>query len=171
MKTAESIKYYLSPSGEILSQTDINNGETYISDTLIRGIPRPSDQRINFSLFFQDYIPFIPSFKVNLKLVFGTGMPFGAPHTERYQQKKRMSAYRRIDIGFSKQLISEKTSFGSNNPLRFIRNSWISLEVFNLLGISNVSSYMWVTDIYNIQYAVPNYLTPRQINLKFVAEF
>lgn len=171
MKSEENIRYYISPNGTILSQTDVNNGEIFVSDTLIKGIPRPSDQRLNFSLFFQDYVPFIPSFKVNLKLVFGTGMPFGAPHSERYQQTRRMSAYRRIDIGFSKQLISDKTSFNKNNPLKFIRNSWISLEIFNLLGINNVSSYMWVTDIYNIQYAVPNYLTPRQINLKLVAEF
>ena len=171
MKSEENIKYYLSPTGTILSQNDVNNGAEYVCDTIIKGIPRPSDQRINFSIFFQDYIPFIPSFKVNLKLVFGTGMPFGAPYSERYKQTLRMSPYRRVDIGFSKQLISEKTSFKKKNPLSYIRNCWLSLEVFNLLGINNVSSYMWVTDIYNIQYAVPNYLTPRQINLKLVAEF
>lgn len=170
MKSAENIKYYLSPTGSILSQTDINKGAEFVSDTIIKGIPRPSDQRINFSLFFQDYLPYVPSFKVNLKLVFGTGMPFGAPYDERYQQKMRMSAYRRIDIGFSKQLIDETSSFKKNNPLSYVKNCWISLEIFNLLGISNVSSYMWVTDVYNIQYAVPNYLTPRQINLKLVME-
>ena len=171
MKTAENIRYYISPDGTILSQSDINNGAVYVNDTIIKGIPRPSDQRANISVFFQDYIPFIPSFKVNMKLIFGTGLPFGAPHTERYQQNKRMSAYRRVDIGFSKQLISEKTSFKQGNPLKYIKNCWLSLEVFNLLGIYNVSSYMWVTDVYNIQYAVPNYLTPRQINLKLVMEF
>lgn len=170
MKSAENIKYYLSPTGSILSQTDVNKGAEFVGDTIIRGIPRPSDQRINFSLFFQDYLPYVPSFKVNLKLVFGTGMPFGAPYDERYQQKMRMSAYRRIDIGFSKQLIDETSSFKRNNPLSYVRNCWLSLEIFNLLGISNVSSYMWVTDVYNIQYAVPNYLTPRQINLKLVVE-
>ena len=171
MKTAENIKYYIGPNGNILSQTDINNGAEYVNDTIIKGIPRPSDQRACVSVFFQDYIPFIPSFRVNMKLIFGTGLPFGAPHTERYLQNKRMSAYRRVDIGFSKQLISEKTSFKKGNPLKYIKNCWLSLEVFNLLGIYNVSSYMWVTDIYNIQYAVPNYLTPRQINLKLVMEF
>lgn len=171
MKSAENIKYYLSSDGTILSQTDVNNGADFVCDTLIKGIPRPSDQKVNFSIFFQDYIPYIPSFKVNLKLVFGTGMPFGAPYSERYKQTLRMSPYRRVDIGFSKQLISETTSLKKGNPLAFVKNCWISLEIFNLLGISNVSSYMWVTDIYNIQYAVPNYLTPRQINLKLVAEF
>lgn len=171
MKSAENIKYYLSPTGTILSQTDVNNGAVYVCDTLIKGIPRPSDQKVNISLFFQDYIPFIPSFKVNLKLVFGTGMPFGQPYSERYKHIMRMSPYRRVDIGFSKQLISNKSSFKKGNPLSHVRNCWVSLEIFNLLGIHNVSSYMWVTDIYNIQYAVPNYLTPRQINLKLVAEF
>ncbi len=171
MKSEENIKYYLSANGTILSQTDVNNGADFVCDTIIKGIPRPSDQKVNFSLFFQDYIPYIPSFKVNLKLVFGTGMPFGAPYSERYKQTLRMSPYRRVDIGFSKQLIGENSSFKKGNPLAFIKNCWLSLEIFNLLGISNVSSYMWVTDIYNIQYAVPNYLTPRQINLKLVAEF
>lgn len=171
MKSEENIKYYLSSNGTILSQTDVNNGADFVCDTIIKGIPRPSDQKVNFSIFFQDYIPYIPSFKVNLKLVFGTGMPFGAPYSERYKQTLRMSPYRRVDIGFSKQLISETTSFKKGNPLAFVKNCWVSLEIFNLLGISNVSSYMWVTDIYNIQYAVPNYLTPRQINLKLVAEF
>lgn len=170
MKTVENIEYYISPTGSILSQTDVNNGAEYVRDTLIRGIPRPSDQRLNLSVFFQDYVPYIPSFKVNLKLVFGTGMPFGTPHSERYKQTMRMSAYRRVDIGFSKQLIGETSSFKKGNPLSYVKNCWLSLEIFNLLGIYNVSSYMWITDVYNVQYAVPNYLTPRQINLKLLVE-
>ncbi len=172
MKTTENIQYFIDAQGHILSQTDINNGADYVRDTIITGIPRPSDQRINFAIFFQDYIPYVPSFKVNLKLIFGTGLPFGPPESQRYQQKNRMSAYRRVDIGFSKQLISDATTFRNpRNPLNYIRNCWLSLEVFNLLGVNNVSSYMWVTDIYNIQYAVPNYLTNRQLNLKLIVEF
>ena len=172
MKTAENIQYFIDAQGNILSQTDVNNGADYVRDTIISGIPRPSDQRINFAIFFQDYLPMIPSFKVNLKLIFGTGLPFGPSEGQRYQQKNRMSPYRRVDLGFSKQLISEKTSFRNpRNPLKHIRNCWLSLEVFNLLGVNNVSSYMWVTDVYNIQYAVPNYLTNRQLNLKLIVEF
>ncbi len=171
MKTAENIKYYMDSKGNIISQSDVNNGASFVSDTIIKNIPRPSDQRVNFAIFFQDYIPFIPSFKVNLKLIFGTGLPFGPPYSERYQQIKRMTPYRRVDIGFSKQLIGENTSFNRKNPLSYIKNCWISLEIFNLLGVNNVNSYMWVTDVYNIQYAVPNYLTPRQINLKLITEF
>lgn len=172
MKTAENIQYFIDANGNIISQTDVNNGADYVRDTIISGIPRPSDQRINFAIFFQDYLPLIPSFKVNLKLIFGTGLPFGPSDGERYQQTYRMSPYRRVDLGFSKQLISEETSFRNpRNPLKYIRNCWLSLEIFNLLGVNNVSSYMWVTDVYNIQYAVPNYLTNRQLNLKLIVEF
>ncbi len=172
MRTTENIQYFIDASGNILSQSDVNDGAVYVRDTIISGIPRPSDQRINFAIFFQDYLPMIPSFKVNLKLIFGTGLPFGPSEAQRYQQKSRMTAYRRVDIGFSKQLISDATSFRNpRNPLNYIRNCWLSLEVFNLLGVNNVSSYMWVTDVYNIQYAVPNYLTNRQLNLKLIVEF
>lgn len=172
MRTTENIQYFIDAEGNIISQTAVNNGADYVRDTIITGIPRPSDQRINFAIFFQDYLPIIPSFKVNLKLIFGTGLPFGPPDSERYQQKFRTPHYRRVDIGFSKQLIGEETSFRNpRNPLNYIRNCWLSLEVFNLLGVNNVSSYMWVTDVYNIQYAVPNYLTGRQLNLKLIVEF
>ena len=172
MRTTENIQYFIDAQGNIISQTDVHNGTDYVRDTIISGIPRPSDQRINFAIFFQDYLPMIPSFKVNLKLIFGTGLPFGASEAQRYQQKFRMSPYRRVDIGFSKQLIGDATSFRNpRNPLNYIRNCWLSLEVFNLLGVNNVSSYMWVTDVYNIQYAVPNYLTNRQLNLKLIVEF
>lgn len=173
MKTAENILYFVDNKGNIYSQTDKNNGVVpEATDTIISGIPRPSDQRVNLAIFFQDYLPIIPSFKVNLKLIFGTGLPFGPSDGERYQQKYRMTPYRRVDIGFSKQLIGDATSFRNpRNPLNYIRNCWLSLEVFNLLGVNNVSSYMWITDVYNIQYAVPNYLTNRQLNLKLIMEF
>ena len=172
MRTTENIQYFIDANGHIISQTAVNNGADYVRDTIISGIPRPSDQRINFAIFFQDYLPMIPSFKVNLKLIFGTGLPFGPSEGERYQQKYRTPHYRRVDLGFSKQLISDETSFRNpKNPLNYIRNCWISLEVFNLLGVNNVSSYMWVTDVYNIQYAVPNYLTNRQLNVKLIMEF
>jgi len=134
-------------------------------------IPRPSDQRFNFSIFFQDYIPGYPTFRVHLKLLFGTSLPFGPPNAQRSGQTLRMPPYRRVDIGFSKQLVGEHSVLRPNSPFRYIRNSWISLEVFNLLQISNTISYIWVKDIENRQYAVPNYLTPRQVNLKLVVEF
>ncbi len=133
-------------------------------------IPRPSDQRVQFSLFFQDYIPNHPTYKVHLRLIFGSRLPFGPPNTERYQQTRRMPEYRRVDIGFSKQFISEDSPI--HRPvLRNVRNMWLSLEVFNLLQIQNTISYTWVKDVNNIMRGVPNYLTPRQLNLKLIVEF
>jgi hypothetical protein len=134
-------------------------------------IPRPTDQRINLSIFFQDYIPHYPSWRMNLTLFYGTGIPIGPPDAPKNEQTLRIPPYRRVDIGLSKQIIGEKTSFSQKNPLRVIHSMWLSLEVFNLLQISNTVSYVWVTDINNIQYAVPNYLTPRQFNLKLLATF
>jgi len=134
-------------------------------------IPRPTDQLVNFAIFFQDYLPLIPTLKVHMTLLFGSGLPFGPPDSPLYKQTKRYPPYRRVDLGFSKLLIGEKTTFGEKNPLRYIDNAWISFEVFNLFQISNTVSYVWVKDFYNREYAVPNYLTPRQINLKLIVEF
>lgn len=134
-------------------------------------IPRPTDQRVTFSLFFQDYLPLIPSFKANLTLIFGTGLPFGPPDSPLYQRNYRYPPYRRVDLGFSKLLIGDKSKFKSKNPLRYIDDAWISLEVFNLFQIYNTVSYIWVTDVNGRQYAVPNYLTPRQVNLKLIVDF
>ncbi len=134
-------------------------------------IPRPTDQRINLSIFFQDYIPHYPSWRMNLTLFYGTGIPFGPPNSPRKAQTLRIPPYRRVDIGLSKQIIGENTQFSQKNPIRVIHSMWISLEVFNLLQISNTVSYLWVTDINNRQYAVPNYLTPRQFNLKLLVTF
>ena len=82
-----------------------------------------------------------------------------------------MPSYRRVDIGFSKQIIGEHTSFNAKNPLHYLKSLWISLEVFNLLQVNNTISYIWVTDVSDRQYAVPNYLTPRQLNVKLVVQF
>jgi hypothetical protein len=133
-------------------------------------IPRPSDQRVSFAIFFQDYLPMIPTLKAYLTLIFGTGLPFGPPDSPLYKHTLRYPPYRRVDLGFSKLLIGPKTKFKDKNPLRYIDNAWISLEVFNLFQISNTVSYIWVKDINNRQYAVPNYLTPRQLNLKLTVE-
>lgn len=134
-------------------------------------IPRPADQRVNLSIFFQDYIPHYPSWRMNLTLFYGTGLPYGPPNTPRNKQTLRMPPYRRVDIGLSKQIIGSNTVFSKKNPFRAFRSMWISLEVFNLLQITNTVSYQWITDINNRQYAVPNYLTPRQFNLKLQASF
>lgn len=125
-------------------------------------IPRPSDQRLNFSLFFQDYLPNNPTFKVNLSLYYGSGLPFGPPRSPRYMASYRMSPYRRVDIGFSKDLLPW---ISRNTKQKLIKDMWLGIEVFNLFDISNTISYYWVNDVENRQYAVPNYLTGRRINV------
>lgn len=133
-------------------------------------IPRPTDQWMNFSLFFQDYLPGNPSYKMQLSGFYGTRLPTGPPNSERYQDVFRMPSYRRIDLGFSKVLISEANPV-NRKLLRHINDMWLSLEVFNLLNIKNTISYFWVSSIYGDQFAVPNYLTSRKVNLKLTVKF
>ncbi len=132
-------------------------------------IARPTDQRVNFNLFFQDYLPSNPTYKMSVNLVFGTGFPFGAPKTPKYLHTRRIPPYRRVDIGFSKMLKGEGSEV--KGFLRHFKSVWLTAEVFNLLQFSNTISYIWVTDVDNRRYAIPNYLTPRQINVKLMINF
>ena len=102
---------------------------------------------------------------------FGSGLPFGPPDHERWKQVFRMPAYRRVDIGFAYQIIKEEKPLPKQNPLHHFKSMAISLEVFNLLQVNNTVSYNWVTDVTGRQYAVPNYLTRRQLNLKLQVRF
>lgn len=145
-------------------------------------IPRPTDQRIHFSMFFQDKMPKEwdtekikwSTFKVNLTVAIGSSLPYGPPGTERYPDTLRTPLYRRVDIGFSKDLIGEHTSrtkFSRKSIFYKVDKMWISLEVFNLLDISNTINYTWITDVTGRQYSIPSYLTSRRINLKLVVKF
>ncbi len=134
-------------------------------------IPRPADQLFNLGLFYQDFVPKFPTWKVHLNLVYGSGLPFGPPNSERYQQTLRMPAYKRLDIGFTKILINENTKLPEHSVFSKLKAVWITAEAFNLLNIKNVISYYWVKDIRNRQYAVPNYLTGLRINVKLTVKF
>lgn len=135
-------------------------------------IPRPTDQRVNFSMFFRDEMPLDPSFTVNLSVHYGTGLPYGPPDFNRYRDIIRTPSYRRFDIGFSKVFINEETEFKNSSSFftRF-KEAWVTLEVFNLLDVPNVQSQLWVKDVRGRQYSVPNYLTPRTLNLKVYFRF
>ena len=132
---------------------------------------RPSNQLASFSLFFQDYIPNAPTWRVNLTLTFGTGMPVNDPVSDYYSPFKFYPPYRRVDIGFVKQLISDGSSFRKGNPLSYVKDMYVSVEVFNLLNIPNTVSYTWVKDVYNTSWGINSYLTPRYVNIKLVTEF
>jgi hypothetical protein len=157
MKTAE----------DIVGDTKIDaNGNTVDAGY----IPRPTDQRVNFSMFFQDYIPGKPIYKMHLNLIYGTGLPFGPPNGEKYQDILRIPNYRRVDIGFSAVLKSANKK-SKLKWLNTFNSIWVSAEVFNLLDINNTVSYLWVADVSGREYAVPNYLTARQINAKLIFTF
>ena len=130
-------------------------------------VPRPTDQLINFNMLFSDYFPNTDKWKVTVKGHYADGLPFGPPHTGREKQVFRMRAYKRVDLGISYRLMKESDRSSSRWN---IRNIWVGLDAFNILDVKNVNSYYWVTDITNNQYAVPNYLTGRQINARILIE-
>ena len=138
--------------------------------------PRPTDQLINFSIFFQDYFPSNPTFKVYLALHYGSGLPITSPGSVNGEDYFRMPPYRRVDLGFSKILKDKDSTVGERGIFQYFSTAWISLEVFNLLDINNTISYTWITTVNNLsghvgEFAVPNYLTSRRINLKLTANF
>ena len=132
-----------------------------------KSVPLPTDQKYSVNLFFTDYFPNTDKWKMSLKLAFADGLPFGAPHRSLDSQPFRAPAYKRADIGMSYRLINNEKKESKSA----IKNLWLGVDCLNLLGINNVNSYYWVTDVTNQQYAVPNYLTGRQINFKASVEF
>lgn len=134
-------------------------------------VPRPTEQRYSVALFFQDYVPRFPKYKFSLRAIWSDGLPVGAPRLGRQAGYFRTTPYRRVDIGASRLLVGGEDRLMKRGFFRYFKSIWIGLDVFNLLDISNVNSYYWVTDIYNHQSAVPNYLTMRQFNLRLSMEF
>ena len=161
MKTAEDIKgdFYYKPDG---AGNPVKVEPGYLK--------RLSDQRVNFSVFFQDRLLNNPSNKVHLTLLYGAALPVGPPGTERHRDVFKIPAYKRVDIGFSKDFMEKKNK---DNPM-FLDKYFESLiayaEIFNMLNINNTVSYLWIKDVNNNQYAVPNYLTSRQFNFRIIAK-
>ena len=132
-----------------------------------RSIPLPTDQRYAVNLFITDYFPGSKKWCMSLKLAFADGLPFAAPHKELETNSFRATAYRRADIGMSYQLLDNSR----HEKKTFLKNVTLGVDCLNLFGIDNVNSYYWVTDVTNQQYAVPNYLTGRQLNARVLLEF
>lgn len=131
-------------------------------------IPLPTDQRYAVNLFFTDYFPGTDRWKMALKLSYADGLPFGPPHSDNNRQNFRAPAYQRVDIGMSYRAYKRENQDAKKPGLR---NIWIGVDCLNLIDHSNVNSYYWITDVNNQQYAVPNYLTGRQLNAKVSIEF
>ncbi|MBT8220540.1 MAG: TonB-dependent receptor [Bacteroidia bacterium] len=132
-------------------------------------VSRPTDQFLTLSMFFQDYLPKNENIKMNLNFTVGTGLPFGLPENNTvYRNTYRFSPYHRVDIGFGFQLWNREWSGKRpNHFLKFTKSTWASLEVFNLMKVENEASNTWVKTVFNTQYAIPNNLTSRRINLRF----
>ncbi|MBP9196528.1 MAG: TonB-dependent receptor [Saprospiraceae bacterium] len=140
---------------------------------IVNDVPRPTDQLMTINMFFQDYLPRNENVKVNLNFSVGTGLPYGPrENNTEFRNFFRLKPYHRIDVGFSFQLWkAEWIKRKPNHPLRFAQNSWISLEAFNLLQISNQASVNWIKTLTNEEYALPNNLTGRRINVRLRIDF
>lgn len=135
-------------------------------------VPRPNDRRYGFALYFTDYFPKIPKLKFSLRGIFNDGLPQTAPRSSRDKDYFRTPSYKRVDIGLQYGLLTPlKEGESREGFLRHFKSIWLGFDVFNLFDISNVSSYYWVTDVNEIQYAVPNYLTRRQFNVRLTIDF
>ncbi len=177
MKTSENITddfffRYLNSDSEIIRPGITTNNIVTDSVRVEPGfVPRPTDQRVNIGVFFQDYIPRLPDCKMSLNLLYGSGMPFGPPSYNRFADTLKMPSYRRVDLGLSYEIIKENRDKKQHNFWNNVRSLWLGVEVFNLLQVNNTISYLWVKDISNRQYAIPNFLTNRQVNVKLITRF
>ena len=134
-------------------------------------VPRPTDQRYSVGIFFQDYVPKLPMFKISLKGIISDGLTFGAPMKGRAEGYYRAPAYKRVDMGLTYIIIGGEEQWSKYGFWRNIKSATIGVDVFNLFDFANVNSYTWVTDVNNVQYAVPNYLTRRQLNVRLAVKF
>lgn len=132
-----------------------------------KSIPLPTDQRYSVNLYFTDYFPGTKRWKMSLKLAYADGLPFSAPYKELENASFRAPAYKRVDLGMSYRLYDNDDRMKQS----MFKNIWLGVDCLNLLGINNVNSYYWITDVTNQQYAIPNYLTGRQINARVLFEF
>jgi hypothetical protein len=134
-------------------------------------IKRPTDQRVNFSAFFQDKLFRSPTYKVHMNLLFGSRLPTGPPGVQRYRQDFNIPAYKRLDIGFSKDILDPESMHKPRLLDKYLKSMIVYAEIFNLLNINNTVSYLWITDVNNFQFAIPNYLTARQLNVRLITKF
>ena len=145
------------------------DGET-LSEA-VEFVPRPTDQNWRLSLFFQDYLRNNENFRTHVNLTVGGGLPFGIlDNNEVFRNTLRFDTYHRIDIGFSFRLY-ERGKTKDRKLFNWTRATNLSLEVFNLMQVANQAGNTWIKTIGAQQYAVPNRLTGRRINLRVAMDF
>ncbi|MBI1184564.1 TonB-dependent receptor plug domain-containing protein [bacterium] len=159
-------------SFSLMSTRSNIKGDTYVDTNgvtqQIGWLPRPTDQRYAVNVLFQDFLTQNKNYRVHLNLTFAHGLPYGPPGFPQWRSALRARPYRRVDIGFSKVLYNRDEKMSASKILNKTRNISLNVEIFNLFGIRNTISYLWIKDFNNQQYAVPNYLTSRRFNLKIM---
>ncbi|MBK7959732.1 MAG: carboxypeptidase-like regulatory domain-containing protein [Bacteroidetes bacterium] len=165
---------YKDDTGGIFPSISYTNRDIVDSIPYERGyVNRPTNQLVSFNVFFEDYIPNHPEFRVHLNLSYGSGFPFGPVNNDKFRNAFQFQSYKRVDIGFSAMLYDIKKRKVQYEKVQYkhLKSIWATLEVFNLLGISNEVSKEWIKDYSNRIYAIPNYLTGRRVNLRIVVKF
>ena len=174
------LEFYNS-DGELIIEGITANDEVVETVEVDPGfIRRPTDQLFSFSMFFQDEMPRYPAWKVQITGFYGTNLPYGPPGNERRDDILKTPSYRRVDLGLSRELFYARNerlkdiaegkieSEADDDKTRFFKSGFVSLEFFNLLGINNTINHTWIEAVNGRQYAIPNFLTGRRINLKLV---
>jgi hypothetical protein len=125
---------------------------------------RPTDQLVNIGIFFQDFLPWNNTIKFNITGFYGSNIPSNPPFTRRdITTTIVIPAYKRVDFGLSKQILSEERARRKN---LLFKNIWVGVELLNAFDTFNTASYMWIKDVEKHDYAIPNYLTGRTFNVK-----
>lgn len=163
---------YKNSQGEFITDKTEDQVPVDSVKTNVGWLRRPTDRRVMFGLFLQDYLSTNNNFKVYVNTLYGSNLPYNIPNSVRYRNALYIDPYIRIDIGFSALLLdSDKSKRRSHNPFRNFENIWATLEVFNLIDRPNTISYLLIKDFSNTTFTIPNRLTPRLLNLKLVARF
>lgn len=177
MKTSEDISNdhyyrYKNAAGEFITATTPDQVAVDSVKFDVGWLRRPTDRRITFGLFLEDYLPTNKNFKAYLNLLYGSNMPYNIPNAVRYRNAAVIEPYIRCDIGFSALLMDDdRSKRRSHSPFRNFDNIWASLEVFNIIDRANTISYLFIKDFSNTVYLLPNRLTPRLVNFKIVARW
>lgn len=160
---------FLNANQDVIGDSYIRRNAEGQNETIYPGyLRRPTDQRVNFSMFFQDRLFKSPTYKVHVNLLYGSRLPIGSPQIETYTDNFSIPAYRRVDIGFSNDFLDVEAVKKPQFLSRYFSSVIAYAEVFNLLNINNTVSYLWLKDVNNINYGIPNYLTGRQLNFKLI---
>ena len=160
---------FLSANQDVIGDSYVKRNESGQNETIYPGyLKRPTDQRVNFSMFFQDRLFNSPTYKVHVNLLYGSRLPIGSPQIDTYTDDFSIPAYRRVDIGFSNDFLDSQALKKPQFLSKYFSSVIAYAEVFNLLNINNTVSYLWLKDVSNVSYAIPNYLTGRQLNFKLI---